>query len=115
MDELNKKLDKFERGTREQTLSDWTFKTFTATTVQKKLDGLSFNKAKLARLGVLTEELASSLIRNIERHEAPALHEKLKALAVSWGLSFKTVSGVKTDTEYELLAKIIAAAVLLAQ
>ena len=63
----------------------------------------------------MVNELASKLHDKTPKPERVHLETKIARLAVTWGLDVQIVSGATSVADYKLLARLIAAAHLLAQ
>ena len=83
--------------------------------VAAKIDGFRLNSAKAEQLTKLVGELSSKPHDKTPKPERVHLESKLARLAVSWGLDIQVVSSASSLADYKLLARLIAAAYLLAQ
>ena len=113
--QLQEFLAPFERGSREKLLANLKLGQLTAKAVNAKLEGLSLKASKAKQMAELSEQLIEKLITRTARPEQELLHEKLAQMAVEWGVSTKVAGSASTQADYKLLARLIAAAIVLEQ
>ena len=90
-------------------------KSLQAKMVNKVIEGFKMNKEKKARFNNLANELIDKFVKTTAKPESELLQDKLEKIAADWGLPVKVVSGANKPEEYHLLARLIAAPVILAQ
>ena len=105
-------MSKFNRGNRPQVLNTLKLRSFNSQTVQRKIASMGLSGAKASEMSSLCSELTTRLTKRGPRLEANALKQRIESLVVEWGLRPSTVSEI---TDYGLLAKLLALAVVTSQ
>ena len=112
---INEIIAKFEKGDKEPMLEGLGLKSLNQKAVSAKIEGFRLNSTKTEQLTKLVNELTSKLHEKTPKPERVHLETKLARLAVTWGLDIQVVSAANTITDYKMMARLIAAAHVLAQ